>query len=199
MSRTGDPTSRARLIDLLGGIPPGDDLEREHRDFARTWAAGGSPLYRTRKPDVPATHLVSYLVVVDPHRRELLLVDHRGAGLWLAPGGHVEAGDADPWGTVRRECPEELGVEARPLDETGTAPFFATVARTRGAGPHTDVCLWYAVEATADEITGYDAREFAGIGWRSPRQILDTPPAVLGAHLQRAVRKLGMLGGLLTL
>jgi 8-oxo-dGTP pyrophosphatase MutT (NUDIX family) len=190
---------RARLLDLVERVPPLDAEEAAHRDYVRDWVAGGAPLHRVRKPDVPEVHLVSYFVVVDPSRGRLLLVDHRGAGLRLPTGGHVEASDADPWATVRRECPEELHVEATPLDETGTTPFFTSVARTRGAGPHTDVSLWYAVQAGADEVTDWDTREFSGIGWPTPRQILDARPETLGPHLKRAVRKLagitGALGG----
>jgi 8-oxo-dGTP pyrophosphatase MutT (NUDIX family) len=188
---------RVRLLGLVERVPPLDAEEVAHRDYVREWVASGAPLHRVRKPDVPEVHLVSYFVVVDPLRGRLLLVDHRGAGLRLPTGGHVEASDADPWATVRRECPEELGIEATPLEATGTTPFFTSVARTRGAGPHTDVSLWYAVQAGAEEITAWDPREFAGIGWATPRQILDAPPEILGPHLQRAVRRLTAITGTL--
>jgi hypothetical protein len=94
---------------------------------------------------------------------------------------------------VRRECPEEIHVEAVPLEATGPRPFFATVTRTRGAGPHTDVSLWYALRAEAGEIEGYDTREFAAIAWMAPRQVLTAPPETLDPNLPRAVRKLTAL------
>jgi 8-oxo-dGTP pyrophosphatase MutT (NUDIX family) len=124
-----------------------------------------------------------------------LLVDHRGAGVRLPTGGHVEAADADPWATVRRECPEELNIEAVPLDVTGTTPFFTSVARTRGAGTHTDVSLWYAVRARAEDVTGWDTREFAGVAWMTPGRILVAPAETLGPHVKRAVRRLTALTG----
>jgi 8-oxo-dGTP pyrophosphatase MutT (NUDIX family) len=37
-------------------------------------------------------------------------------------GGHVEPDDADPWETVQRECPEELFIEAQPMEATKTRP-----------------------------------------------------------------------------
>jgi 8-oxo-dGTP pyrophosphatase MutT (NUDIX family) len=193
--RPSPGAQRVRLLELLKGITPHDAEETAHRDRARSWVRSGAPLHRVRKPDVPRTHLVSYFVVVDPSAGRLLLVDHRGAGLRLPTGGHVEAADADPWATVRRECPEELRVEAVPLPATGTTPFFVSLARTRGAGPHTDVSLWYAVQAGAGEVTRGDAREFTGVGWATPRQILDAPVDTLGPHLKRAVRKLAAIGG----
>jgi hypothetical protein len=59
--------------------------------------------------------------------------------------------------------------------------------------PHTDVSLWYAVRARPEEVTGWDAREFAGIAWQTPGRILATPAEALGPHLKRAVRKLAGL------
>jgi 8-oxo-dGTP pyrophosphatase MutT (NUDIX family) len=191
-----DRLRRAHLIDLLERIDPFDEKEVTHLDFAKDWAGSGAGLYRVRKPDVPKIHLVSYFVVVNPRQGELLLVDHRGAGLWLPPGGHVEPDDADPWATVQRECPEELFIEAQPMEATKTAPFFATVTETRGAGTHTDVSLWYVVQADADDITDYDGQEFGGIRWATLQQILDAQPEILDPHLPRAVAKLAPVLGL---
>jgi hypothetical protein len=67
------------------------------------------------------------------------------------------------------------------------------VARTRGAGSHTDVSLWYAVQAAADQVTRYDTREFAGVGWETPGRILRLPPRTIEPNLARAVRKLTTL------
>ncbi|MEV7246530.1 hypothetical protein AB0N92_35590 [Streptomyces sp. NPDC093248] len=73
--------------------PPWDALERTHLTTAARWLAGGAPVYRVRKPDVSATHLICYFVVRDDSRGRLLLVAHRKAGLWLPAGGHVEPGE----------------------------------------------------------------------------------------------------------
>src|SRR2546430_7588125 len=98
-----DPAKRAGLADLVAGIAPWDDRERDHLASAAAWIASGAPLYRTGKPDIPATYLVSYFVVLDEGRGQMLLVDHRKARLWLPPGGHVEEGE-DPWLAVVREA-----------------------------------------------------------------------------------------------
>ncbi|MFB9840537.1 NUDIX domain-containing protein [Actinoallomurus acaciae] len=187
------PGPRAHLVGLLDRLRPADGIEAAHRRYARDWAAGGAPLYRVRKPDVPAVHLVSYFTVVDPRTGRLLLTDHRGSGLRLPPGGHVEPADRDPWATVARECREELFAEAVPLEPTGRTPFFVSVARTRGAGSHTDVSLWYAVQAGAEEIIRYDTREFAGIGWVTPQDVPALAPGTTDPNLWRAVRSLTTL------
>jgi hypothetical protein len=76
------------LVDLVQAIRPCDDQERDHLATTLAWIGSGANLYRIRKPDVPATHLVSYFLVHDPTTGRLLLVDHRNAGLWLPPGVH---------------------------------------------------------------------------------------------------------------
>ncbi|CAL9672487.1 hypothetical protein SUDANB15_07503 (plasmid) [Streptomyces sp. enrichment culture] len=184
-----DDQPRARLLELVGAIEPWDDLERTHLKTATQWVASGAPVYRVRKPDVPAMHLVSYFVVLDDARGQLLLVAHRKAGLWLPAGGHVEPGE-DPWAAVVRECREELGIEAVASPVIGERPFFLTVTRTRGHRPHTDVSLWYLLETDAHTITSYDQREFNAIRWLTDEQVLEEPTELLDPHMHRFVRKL---------
>lgn len=184
-----DGRLRAELAGLVDGIEPWDEMERTHQRAAAEWIAGGAPVYRTRKPDVPATHLVSYFVVLDDKRQELLLVAHRKAGLWLPTGGHVEPGE-DPWAAVVRECREELGIAAVASSITGERPFFLTVTRTRGQGQHTDVSLWYVLSADAGAITSCDQDEFADIRWLTVGSVLDESLDVLDPHMHRFAHKL---------
>jgi 8-oxo-dGTP pyrophosphatase MutT (NUDIX family) len=184
-----DDHPHARLLELVAAIEPWDDLERTHLKTATQWIASGAPIYRLRKPDVPAMHLVSYFVVLDKARGQLLLVAHRKAGLWLPAGGHVEPGE-DPWAAVVRECREELGIEAVASSITGKHPLFLTVTRTRGHSPHTDVSLWYLINADAHSITCYDQGEFAAIRWLTDEQVLREPDELLDPHMHRFTRKL---------
>ncbi|MFE0388381.1 NUDIX domain-containing protein [Streptomyces bungoensis] len=192
---TADEQSRTHLLDLIGAIAPWDDLERTHLEEAAQWIAGGAPLHRVRAPDVPATHLVGYFVVLDHPRGELLLVAHRKAGLWLPTGGHVDPGE-EPWAAVARECREELGIEAVASPITGERPVFLTVTRTRGQGAHTDVSLWYLLSADATTVTSFDQGEFSAIRWLTDEQVLMEPAHVLDPHMHRFTRKLRhALGG----
>jgi 8-oxo-dGTP pyrophosphatase MutT (NUDIX family) len=184
-----DESARTRLARVIDEIQPWDEKERAHLEAAVEWLASGAPLYRTQMPDVPPLHLVSYFVVLDEARHELLLVAHRKAGLWLPPGGHVEPGE-DPWATVVRECHEELRIPATASTVVGERPFFLTVTRTRGEGAHTDVSLWYVVEAAADSITSYDEREFSAVRWLTPQQVLGEPLSDLDPHMHRFTQKL---------
>jgi 8-oxo-dGTP pyrophosphatase MutT (NUDIX family) len=184
-----DDSARTRLARVIDEIQPWDEQERAHLEAAAEWLASGVPLYRTQRPDVPPLHLVSYFVVVDEAHHRLLLVAHRKAGLWLPPGGHVEPGE-DPWATVVRECHEELRIPATASTVVGERPFFLTVTRTRGQGAHTDVSLWYVIDAAADSITSYDEREFSAVRWLTPQQVLGEPLRDLDPHMHRFTRKL---------
>ncbi|MFJ2239219.1 NUDIX domain-containing protein [Streptomyces sp. NPDC087859] len=184
-----DDQPRAHLLGLVGAIEAWDDLERIHHTSATQWISSGAPIYRLRKPDVPAMHLVTYFVVLDDIRGQLLLVAHRKAGLWLPAGGHVEPGE-DPWTTVVRECHEELGTQAQASPITGELPLFLTVTQTRGQGTHTDVSLWYLLNADANTITSYDEDEFEAIRWLTPEQVLGESDELLDPHMHRFTRKL---------
>src|SRR5215475_6387184 len=98
-----DAAIRCELL----AVVPFDRQEQEHLSDALAWVASGAPLCRIEKPATPPKHLVSYFVVLDEDA--VLLVDHRNAGLWLPPGGHVEPGE-HPRETVSREIREELNL-----------------------------------------------------------------------------------------
>ena len=174
---------------LVEQIEPHDRLEGEHRDQVLAWLDRTDDIYRRRAPDVPEQHLVSYFAVLDQQDQALLLVDHRKAGLWLPPGGHVETGE-HPWVTVQREAAEELALPAIPTDRWGTGPAFVTVTRTRGPGVHTDVSLWFVLSASRADDIRFHTGEFKGIRWWTPNQLADTDPATLDPHLPRFLAKL---------
>ncbi|CAN7712679.1 NUDIX hydrolase [Duganella sp. LjRoot269] len=151
---------RHKIREELSAIVPLDDLERCQIADALEWIDSGAELYRLVKPATPPKHLVSYFVVVDGGH--VLLVDHRNAQLWLPPGGHVDIGE-HPRDTVTRELAEELGMAAsHPI----CAPLMLTVTTTVGlTAGHTDVSLWYVVNADRTKRIQYDEEEFQSIRW----------------------------------
>jgi ADP-ribose pyrophosphatase YjhB (NUDIX family) len=174
----------AAAYDLVSSIGPGDDLESRHRAGTLAWMRETDDVFRREKPATPPRHLVSYVVPVDPADGSLLLVEHRNAGLWLPPGGHVEP-DEHPADTARRELDEELGV-----DGVAARPVFLTVTRTVGqdAG-HTDVSLWFPAAVGRDAELRPDAAEFAGIRWWTRDALLAADPARFDPHLRRFLRR----------
>lgn len=173
---------RAQIRAELAGIVPLDELEQQHRREALAWVDSGAELCRLAKPATPPVHLVSYFAVLEGQR--MLLVDHKNAGLWLPPGGHVEPGE-HPRSTVARELQEELGVSA---PHAIGAPLLLTRSTTVGlTAGHEDVSLWYLVQLPSGTPLQFDADEFHGLGWFGLDEL---PLARSDPHLGRFVRKL---------
>lgn len=145
----------------LSCIAPADQAEEADIERAQRLAQSGTPLCRTLTPNQPDPHLVSYFPVVDPEADAILLGEHRKAGLWLPPGGHVEPGE-HPRQTVQRECLEELRQNAEFLFP---APFFFTITRTVGALQHEDMSLWYVLKGDARTLPEFDGAEWVSMRW----------------------------------
>ena len=183
--------------ELVAGLDPADDLEAAHRAETLRWLEATDDVFRRVVPAVPDRHLVSYVVPVDPDDGAALLVDHRRAGLWLPPGGHVEP-DEHPADTARREAAEELGIDAEFADPTAR-PSFVTVTRTVGAagsggdsggdsGGHEDVSLWFLVRWSRRIPLRPDPTEFRSVRWWTPQQLQATDPGRFDPHLGRFLR-----------
>jgi 8-oxo-dGTP diphosphatase len=177
---------RARIAEVIAAIEPLDEFERKHRDSTLEWIHSGAPIFRTRKPDVPPKHLVSYFALLDDRRGKILLVDHKLARLWLPSGGHVEP-DEDPHATVVRELSEELGLAAEFMQPD---PMFITVTRTVGDGAHIDVSLWYSLRGDSSRAIEFDRGEFHGVRWFGFDEI---PFERSDPHMHRFVAKLSAM------
>jgi 8-oxo-dGTP pyrophosphatase MutT (NUDIX family) len=65
-------------------------------------------------------HFTASAFVLSPDRGELILIHHKKLGIWVQPGGHVDATDADLEFAARREVAEEVGLhELEPLTARG--------------------------------------------------------------------------------
>lgn len=176
---------RRAIREEIALIEPLDVLERAHVEDALAWVDSGVELCRLRKPDIPAKHLVSYFVLVDDEH--VLLVDHKNAGLWLPSGGHVEPGE-HPRATVARELKEELGLE---MGGSTAAPLMLTISSTVGVtAGHTDVSLWYVIDADRHSFIDFDKAEFHGVQWF---RFSEAPLARSDPHLGRFLTKLASM------
>ena len=88
-------------------------------------------------------HLTASAFVVSA--RGVILHRHRRLGIWVQPGGHVDAGE-DPPAAALRECREEVGLEVRLLDEH---VFHVDVHP--GPRGHTHYDLRYVLEAAPED------------------------------------------------
>lgn len=176
------------VFDLVCALEPLDALEKTACAFTLEWVKNSPEIFRMEKPATPPIHLVSYFVLFDSETNQLLLTDHKKAGLWLPPGGHVEI-DEHPKETVKREIQEELGIQADFLKEL---PFFLTVTKTVGAFSHTDVSLWYLLKGKSHQTFQYDTSEFHQIRWF---KIEEVPLTLSDPHMERFLHKLTQLIG----
>lgn len=176
---------RSAIRDEVASIVPLDELESEHRTDALAWIDSGVELCRIQKPAIPPKHLVSYFVLVDDDH--VLLVDHKNAQLWLPSGGHVESGE-HPRVTVARELREELALE---LCDALDAPLMLTISNTVGiTHGHTDVSLWYVINADRHAALEFDATEFHSVRWF---HFSEAPISRSDPHLGRFLAKLARM------
>jgi 8-oxo-dGTP diphosphatase len=175
---------RSAIRQEVASIEPLDGLERAHCEDALAWIDSGAELCRVHKPATPPKHLVSYFVLVD--HDYVLLVDHKDAQLWLPSGGHVEPGE-HPRATVARELREELGLE---LGGATEAPLMLTISATVGiTAGHTDISLWYVVNADRGVALEFDAEEFHSVQWF---HFSEAPVSRSDPHLERFLGKLAL-------
>ena len=171
------------VLSELMSIAPADAGEQAHWDDAVAWVKSGAPLFRVAKPATPPKHLISYFAVVDEDN--ILLVDHKNAQLWLPAGGHVET-DEHPRATVVRELHEELGIQIALEDVE--PPLMLTCTETVGlTAGHTDVSLWYVVNADKATPITFDASEFNAVRWF---KFQDVPLQRSDPHIARFLAKL---------
>lgn len=104
-------------------------------------------------------------------------------------GGHVERGE-DPAETVRRECAEELGVEARFHEEFGATPLFLTITESNGPDPHRDVALWYVLAGDIRQTLEPDPREYRSVRWWPVDELRAADASLFEPHLRRMLDKL---------
>ncbi len=108
--------------------------------------------------DADPTHITGSAFIVGP--RGIVLLRHRRLGIWVQPGGHVDAGET-PWDAARREAIEETGLPVRFL---GTQPELAHVDVHPGGRGHTHLDLRYLFTAD-DADPAPPAEESQEVGW----------------------------------
>ena len=86
-------------------------------------------------------HITASALVVG--RRGIVLLHHKSLGIWVQPGGHIDAGEL-PWEAAVREAIEETGL---PVRLSADPPELAHVDVHPGPRGHTHLDLRYLAEA----------------------------------------------------
>jgi len=131
---------------------------------------------------MPHIHeLIDFVVsVYIVHDDKVLLVHHKGTGLWLPIGGHIELNE-DPEEALFREVKEECGLD---IEIIGTKPVFEVAGTKSLFAPsflnihlinetHRHVVLIYLARARSEQVA-LAAEEHYAIRWFTSEE-LDLP------------------------
>jgi 8-oxo-dGTP pyrophosphatase MutT (NUDIX family) len=110
--------------------------------------------------DADPTHVTGSGVVVGA--RGVLLLLHRRLGIWVQPGGHLEAGES-PWDAARRETEEETGLSVRLVGAVPVPRLLHVDVHT--AGPHVHLDLRYLLAVEGDDQPRPPANESQDVRW----------------------------------
>jgi 8-oxo-dGTP pyrophosphatase MutT (NUDIX family) len=127
------------------------------------------------------SHCCAYFVPYNPTTKQILVGDHKKSGLWLMPGGHIDANET-LLTTLNREIEEELGVSnfytQRP------EPFLLSITNivtdVRPCQKHFDI--WHVMETNGEGLE-IDYTEYNEVRWVTIKEAraLVTDPANLMA------------------
>jgi 8-oxo-dGTP pyrophosphatase MutT (NUDIX family) len=110
--------------------------------------------------DAGTTHVTGSGVVIGG--RGVLLLLHRRLGIWVQPGGHLEAAES-PWDAARRETEEETGLTVRLVGAEPTPRLLHVDVHT--AGPHLHLDLRYLLAVEGDDRPRPPADESQNVRW----------------------------------
>jgi 8-oxo-dGTP pyrophosphatase MutT (NUDIX family) len=93
----------SQITEIVSALPNQDPIIRQR--FLERAREG-----ELTRDENDQSHFCAYFLPYNPETGQYFIVHHKKAGLWLAPGGHVDKGE-DLLTTLNREIDEELGVK----------------------------------------------------------------------------------------
>jgi 8-oxo-dGTP pyrophosphatase MutT (NUDIX family) len=132
----------AGLSAQIGGMEPVDE---RHAASIAEFLVALETLPAPFDEHADPTHVTASAIVVG--LRGTVLHRHKRLGLWLQPGGHIEAGET-PWDAALRETREETGLELVPWPKR--APLVHVDVHDGGRG-HRHLDLRYLFFAGTDD------------------------------------------------
>jgi 8-oxo-dGTP pyrophosphatase MutT (NUDIX family) len=173
------------VLALLDRLAPADDREATYLAMTRGHLISHPQPWS--RFDYEPGHVTASAFVLHPTDESIALVHHAKIGIWVQPGGHVEATDPDHEAAARREIREEIGI--RDVDQLGLLDIDIHVFPSRGEQPeHLHFDLRWALRARTAEIE-------AGDGAVAARWVPLSEAITMDESIARPTRKLvGLLG-----
>ena len=131
----GDPVD-----DVLAAVSARVPVDDRERASIERILAEVPRLARPFDEHADLVHVTGSALIVG--RRGIVLLLHRRLGIWVQPGGHVDAGEL-PWEAAVREATEETGLPVRPLADPPELAHVDVHAASRG---HTHFDLRYVLD-----------------------------------------------------
>jgi 8-oxo-dGTP pyrophosphatase MutT (NUDIX family) len=157
-------------------------VDARERDAVARFLAELDRLPRPFDEDADRVHVTASAIVVG--RRGTLLHRHKRLGLWLQPGGHIDAGETPAQAAAREVC-EETGLA---VAHAPRGPQLVHVDVHAGGRGHTHLDLRYLFEADGDPCPpAGESQDCGWFAWDDALAVAD--PGLVGAL--RALRPSG--------
>jgi 8-oxo-dGTP pyrophosphatase MutT (NUDIX family) len=137
--------------------------------------------------DSDPTHVTGSALILGP--RGVVLHRHKRLGLWLQPGGHLEAGET-PWDAARRESAEETGLHVElsgPMVDG--RPVLAHLDVHPGGQGHTHLDLRYLLSVAGDDTPvppEGESQDVRWFDWDEALRVADPGLVALLRHVHRS-------------
>ncbi len=127
----------------------------------------------------PESHFCAYFIPYNIVTKQIFVVHHKKARLWLFPGGHIDKGESF-MDTLNREIEEELGVPnaikypIKPF-HVGITPIENPIQPCK---EHLDTCFRFESDGSDFEV---DPKEFLDFRWATipiARKLITDPLCV---------------------
>lgn len=130
----------AHILTVLSTCVPVDERERESIE---KFLADVPHLAEPYDEELGLVHVTASAIVVSDAGDKVALHLHKRLGMWLQPGGHIDAGETPAQGALR-EAEEETGLPVRHQVDGG---LFVHVDVHAGPKGHTHHDLRYVIRA----------------------------------------------------
>ncbi|MBA2731143.1 MAG: NUDIX domain-containing protein [Euzebyaceae bacterium] len=152
-------------------LQPGDEREAASR---QRFLDALQRLPRPFDTDADPVHVTASAIVVG--RAGTVLHRHKRLGIWLQPGGHIDAGEL-PWDAAVREVAEETGLRAT---HPPSGPTLHHVDAHPGPHNHTHLDLRYLLRAEGEPRP--EPGESQDVRWFGlPEALRVADPGLVGA------------------